>query len=508
MQHDEAVIKLALEQTHEGLQIIDRNWRYVYVNAAAAAHGHSTKEKLTGKTMMECYPGIEETEMFGDLQYVMHHSKPRRVENEFAYADGTKCWFELFIEPFDDGILVRTIDITSKKSLESQLVHSQKMEAIGRLAGGIAHDFNNKLAIMLVYCEMIRSSLKERKDPMADHIEKVLSAVHFSSNLTRQLLAFSRKQVLDPKVADLNEIISETRDGLQKVIEENISIVYELSPDLKKVRVDPVQVEQVILNLCINARDSMPEGGRLIIETSNVELDSTYAGTRVDVTPGDYVMMSFTDTGGGMEPSIVDKIFEPFFTTKDQHKGTGLGLSTVHGIVKQSRGHIWVYSEVGIGSVFKVYFPVAKEKLTAPQKSSPTIRSAPKAGSDFVLIAEDDPHLREAYCLALKAEGYNVVSAGDATEAIEIFKACSPYPGLLLTDLVLPGKSGRYLSEELQKISPDLKVIFMSGYTENSIVHHGILDTENVLLQKPITIKNLLDTLERVFEGKLTKGLF
>lgn len=502
-----SAIKMALEQTLEGIQIINRDWIYVYINTAAANHGRTSKENLEGRTMMECYPGIETTDLFKDLEYVMKERQLRRVENQFVYEDGSKCWFELYIEPYTDGILIRSIDIDDKKQLESQLYQSQKMEAIGRLAGGVAHDFNNKLAIMLVYCELLKSKLNERNDDLEKHVDKMIDAVLFSSNLTRQLLAFSRKQVLDPKVVDINELIVKTKDSLKAAIEEHIKISFELSPDLKKVKVDPTQLEQVILNLCINARDSMPDGGRLIIETANAELDEAYAKNRMDVTPGDYVMICFTDTGTGMSPETVEKIFEPFFTTKDFHKGTGLGLSTVHGIVKQSRGHIWVYSELGIGSVFKIYFPVAEEKSSSTSKTKAIERPKPEEGSVRILIVEDDTPLREAYELALKSDGYNVTTACNAKEAKEQFEAADKFPDLLVTDLVLPGKSGKELAEDLLKIHPDMKVIYMSGYTENTIVHHGVLDTESVLLQKPFSMRTLLDTIAKVLDGEMTKGL-
>lgn len=504
----EQTIKIAIETMLEGIQIIDREWRYVYVNEAAAGHGRTSKDALVGKTMMECYPGIESTEMFANLQTVLRENRPVRMENEFAYEDGRKCWFEIFAEPSTHGLLIRSIDITERKMLEQQLWHSQKMEAIGLLAGGVAHDFNNKLAIMMAYCEIAREKFQKDligKEQVIAYFEKMLTATHEATRLTKQLLAFSRKQILDLKVTDLNSLFGDLKGSLSKLLGEDIGIDFDLAPALAPVMVDPNQIEQVILNLCINARDAMPGGGSLGIKTANVELDADYAALHPEVKPGPHVMLSISDTGMGMDKETLTRIFEPFFTTKARGRGTGLGLSSVHGIVKQSRGHIWVYSEPKLGTVFKLYFPRVKG-TAAPEATAPDEKALAQ-GTEEVLLVEDDTLLREAYEAALKSAGYRVLAAADADEAERLFDGRRESVALLLTDLILPRTGGRDLALKLQKKKPDLKVAFMSGYTENSIVHHGILDTESVLLQKPISLKNLLETTRAVLDGRLKKGL-
>lgn len=499
----EDTLKLAIEQTIEGLQLIDRNWRYLYVNEAAARHGHTTRESLLGRTMMECYPGFDETPFFEVLQQVLKTGEPQRVENEFTYPDKTKCWFELHIESVSQGLLIRSVDITDRKNLEDQLRHAQKMEAIGRLAGGIAHDFNNKLAIILVYCEMALDQLPS-DSKVATYFNRILEAVQQSSSLTKQLLAFSRRQVLDLRLIDLNSLLGKFKNSLAQLLGENIRVDFHLSQNLKSVQADPTQIDQILLNLCINARDAMPEGGVLTIETKNVVLDDEYAKMHAGVTPGRYVMLSVSDSGIGMTKETLSHIFEPFFTTK-QEKGTGLGLPTVHGIVKQSRGHIWVYSEPGMGTVFKIYLPAVHEKAEEVRPEEKAVVSY--SGSEEVLLVEDDPLLREAYTTALRAAGYKVHVAADPEQALKIFDQEKDRLAIVVTDLVLPVMNGKDLVEKIRSRKPDFKAVFMSGYTENSIVHQGILDTESVLMQKPISIRNMLETIRLVLEGKLTKGL-
>jgi PAS domain S-box-containing protein len=499
------LIKLAIDEMIEGIQIIDSNWRYLYVNQAAAAHGKTTTKALMGKTMMECYPGIEKTGMFEELQQVLKTGQPRRIENEFEYEDQEKSWFELFIEPYSDGILIRSIEISDRKRLEEQLLQSQKMEAIGALAGGIAHDFNNKLAIMMIYCEMASNLLKDKESSANNYVLKTLEAVKQSTRLTRQLLAFSRKQVLNPQVMNLNDFLSNMRESLEKLMGETILLDFELAQDLGQVRLDPAQMDQVVLNLCLNAKDAMPDGGRLLVETLNIDLDEAYVGMHPDVIPGEYVMLAFSDTGKGMEREVLNKIFDPFFTTKGIGKGTGLGLSMVHGIVKQSKGHVWAYSELGLGAVFKIYIPLVKEKVEGKTRRSQHPISY--RGNETILLVEDDGLLREAYEVALKGAGYNVLSASEPIMAIKIFTENEANIHLVLTDLIMPKMNGRALAEKLRKIRPDLKVIYMSGYTENSIVHQGVLDTESILIQKPISIATMLETIRKVLEGLLKKGV-
>lgn len=498
------LLKLAVEQAFEGLQIIDFDFRYVYINEAAARHGQKPARELLGRTMMECFPGIEATPVFTTIKEVMETKRPQTLENEFQYEDRRKTWFELHIEPTSVGVLVRSLDITGRKNLESQLWQSQKLDAVGRLAGGIAHDYNNKLAIILAYCEMALS--QEPPAQVVGYINRILDAVEQSSALTKQLLAFSRKQVLDLRNLNLNDTLKKMRDTLGRLLGESIKIDLHLADDLKLTRLDAAQTEQIILNLCINARDAMPMGGGLQIETRNAELDEHHARLHPDVKPGAYVRLTVSDNGMGMTKDVQQRVFEPFFTTKERdNKGTGLGLATVHGIVKQSNGHIWVYSEPGLGSVFKIYFPIAaEEKAKTPVRSSST---ASLTGNEAILLIEDDALLRDAYSLALKGAGYEVHAAGDPEEAMKVFAGIKDRVGLVVTDLILPKMNGRKLAEQLMVDKPNLKVVYMSGYTENSIVHQGVLDTESVLMQKPISLKNLLEIVRKVIDGKLTKGI-
>src|ERR1700758_2258485 len=371
--------------------------------------------------------------------------------------------FELFAE-----------DVTERRALEQQLRQSQKMEAVGRLAGGIAHDFNNLLMVISGYSEF----LLERLGPEAQlrgPAREIASAAERATSLTRQLLAFSRKQMLAPKVLDLNSIVTENLNMLNRVIGEDIELVMIPGSELGAVKADPGQIEQVIMNLAVNARDAMPRGGKLTIETANVVLDESYARLHAPLEPGEYVMLAISDTGAGMDTETQTHIFEPFFTTKGP-KGTGLGLSTVYGIIKQSEGFIWVYSEPGKGSTFKIYLPrvSAAGAALAPQ---PAIAPA-KSGKAYetILLVEDESKLRRLARLALAGEGYTVLEAADGAAAIRV---ANTYPGpihLLLTDVIMPVMNGRELAQRISVLRPETRVLYMSGYTENVIGHNGMLD--------------------------------
>lgn len=501
------LIKLTVEQMHEGIQIIDYDWKYVYLNAAAVRHAQREIETLVGHGMEEAYPGIEKTPVYALIREVMDKRTSRHLENEFVYRDGSKCWFELFIEPHAAGVLIRSIDISHRKKIEEQYMYSQKLEAIGRLAGGIAHDFNNKLGIMMLYCEMAQSAPAAAQDPeISRYVENILAAINQATSLTKQLLAFGRKQVLDMKIVNLNDILNSSAKNLGSIIGAQIEMNLHLEKDLWKVRVDKSQIEQVILNLVINSRDSIEKSGVITIETANAELDKAYASRHHDVVPGEYVMISISDNGSGMTPEVRDKLFEPFFTTKELGKGTGLGLAAVHGIVNQSRGHIWAYSEEGIGTSFKIYFPRVIDKVE--EKPVEAHGTNIKGRGERILLVEDDSLLKEAFQQTLTAAGYHVITAGDADEAQVVFCSEDKEFDLLLTDVVLPRANGNELAKLLRAMKPELKVAFMSGYTENSIVHHGVLDTDSVLIQKPITTQNLLLTVRRILDLKLKKGLY
>ncbi|HEY8072803.1 MAG TPA: ATP-binding protein [Labilithrix sp.] len=501
----ENVARDVLESLHEGCQVISPDFRYVYVNATVAAQAHTTQEELVGRTMTERFPGIDQTPMFAVLRRCMSERAHDVMENEFAYPDGSKGWFELRFVPVPEGVCILSLDVTEKKRAqialersEEQLRHAQKMDAIGQLAGGLAHDFNNLLSIVVSYADLMIGELRP-DDPMRADAMEIRTAGMRAADLTKQLLAFSRRQLLSLSIVDLNETLKQMGRMLERIIGEHIELRIAPGAGLQKVKVDPAQVEQVIMNLAINARDAMPNGGRLTIETGNAELDATYALAHAGVTAGPHVMLAVTDSGAGMDKATQERIFEPFFTTKEPGKGTGLGLSTVYGIVKQSGGNIWVYSEVGKGTTFKVYFPRTDESTdtTPPPPVATSLR-----GTETVLLVEDEPQVRVLVRTILTRHGYQVLEAESGDEAL---KFCQRYSGpihLLLTDVVMPKMSGKQLAELLAPLRSQMKVLYMSGYTDNTVVHHGVLDEGIDFLQKPITPEALTRKVREVLDTK------
>ncbi len=384
------------------------------------------------------------------------------------------------------------------RDAEEQLRQSQKMEAVGTLAGGIAHDFNNLLSVILSYADLLLSDLKAT-DPMRPDLEQISRAGQRANDLTRQLLAFSRRQVLQPKVVDLNQIVSALAGMLQRLIGEDVELVTIPTSGLDPVFVDPGQIEQVILNLVVNARDAMPRGGKLTIELTNVELGDAYAAQHLDVAPGHYVMLSVSDTGTGMDRATQARIFEPFYTTKEQGKGTGLGLSTVFGIVKQSGGNVWVYSEPLKGTTFKIYFPRASATPPPAERLSRPVQA--RGGSETVLLVEDDEQVRALAHTILRRHGYRVLESASGGDALLLCEQHTGTIDVLLTDVVMPRMSGRQLAARLGLVRPAMKVVFMSGYTDDAIVHHGILEAEMHFVQKPLLPNQLLAKLREVLDG-------
>jgi PAS domain S-box-containing protein len=400
--------------------------------------------------------------------------------------------FELFAE-----------DVTERRLLEEQLRQSQKMEAVGRLAGGIAHDFNNLLMVISGYSEFLLERLGAEPQ-LRGPAQEIASAAERASSLTRQLLAFSRKQMLAPRIVNLNDVATENIKMLTRMIGEDIDLVMVPSPNLWPVRADAGQIEQVIMNLAVNARDAMPSGGKLTIETSNVSLDEDYARIHAPLPAGDYVMVAISDTGNGMDNETQSHIFEPFFTTKGT-KGTGLGLSTVYGIVKQSGGYIWVHSEVGRGTTFKIYLPrVASPGETAMPVAAPVEYRKVEPGTETILLVEDEANLRYLARQYLEKQGYKVIEAADGAVAMQIAVAHEKVIHLLLTDVIMPGMNGRELAQHICEIRPNVKVLYMSGYTENVIGHNGMLDAGVRLLQKPFNLRDLKSKVREVLDATPT----
>jgi signal transduction histidine kinase len=421
-------------------------------------------------------------------------------------------WFDLYSFPFIDtvtgkmrGVIEYARDITERKrteeeklSLQEQLRQSQKMEAIGQLAGGVAHDFNNLLTVIKGYTQLSLLDLKEN-NPLRGNLQEIEKATQQATDLTRQLLTFSRRQVLDFKVLDLNTLLKGLEKMLRRIIGEDIELVTHLEENLGRVKIDPSQIEQVIFNLAVNARDAMPSGGKLTVETANVELDEGYAYTHVGVTPGRYVGLSVSDTGVGMSQEEKEKAFEPFFTTKGKGKGAGLGLSIVYGIVKQSNGNIWVYSEPGRGTTFKINLPRTEEELDTFRKRAET--DFFPGGSETVLLVEDDELVRDLANRLLKQLGYKVLVAVNGEDALHVARE---HDGekihLLLADIVMPQMGGKELAIKLKILRPDVKVLYTSGYADNAIAHHGFLDPAIHFLQKPFSLKTLSQKVREVLD--------
>ncbi len=433
------------------------------------------------------------------------------LEFRWVAKDGRILWVQSHTATIidDEGQPVGsrgvTIDITERKRVEEalqasedQLRQSQKLEAVGHLAGGVAHDFNNLLTVITGYSDLTLLRL-DKDEPNRANVEEIKKAGQRAASLTRQLLAFSRKQVLQPRILKLNSIVSDVEKMLRRLIGEDIDLLTLLEPSLGQINADPGQIEQVILNLAVNARDAMPQGGKLTIETSNVDLDNEYARKHAAIRPGKYVMLALSDTGTGMDAETQARMFEPFFTTKVQGKGTGLGLSTVYGIVKQSEGNIWVYSELGKGTTFKVYLPRVDD--LARIETAPESGAAAPQGRETVLLTEDEEPVRRLTRRILELNGYQVLEAANGDEALSIYKEHTGQIDLIVTDVVMPKMSGLELAQSVKILRPNIKVLYLSGYTDDAIVRHGILDQKMAFLQKPFTPDALLRKVREVLDA-------
>lgn len=483
----------------EGLQVIDRSWRYVYVNPAAAAHGRKSVNDLLGRSMMECYPGIEHTEMFATLTRCMQERVSATLRNEFVYPDGKAGTFELRVQPSRAGITVLSIDVSQEQELEAQLRHAQKMEAVGRLVSGITHDFNNVLSVILSYSALLLKDLSP-EDPARDDIAVIHRAGERAATLTQRLLAFSRRQVMARRRVNLNELIEQSRRIYTRLLGKEVELTIHLDESLPLVKVDPGQIDQIVMNLLANARDAMPLGGKVMVETQRVILDEGSVAAHVDLKPGRFAMLAVSDAGIGMDKATQARIFEPFFTTKGPTQGTGLGLSTVFGIVKQSGGSIYVYSEPNRGTTFKLYFPQLETE--EGDEPSPASRPLTLQGTETILVADDEEDVRVVIAKILKRHGYQVLEATDAREVLSI---CENHPGdihLLLTDLIMPGATtSSEIAQRLMEVRPRVKILYMSGYTDAAIAQHESLELGATHLQKPISPNVLAERVRTLLDA-------
>ena len=496
-------IPLGLYRTAPSGQVLDAN------PALVKMLGYPDRESLLAINAGDAYTNPQDRIQWKAL--IEREGGVRNYEKQLCRHDGTTIWVEentqgvrdangqvLFYEGSFKDITERKRVEEEKRTLEEQLRQSQKMEAIGQLAGGVAHDFNNLLTVISGYSQLSLSTL-EKEDPLRESIEEIKKAAERAANLTRQLLAFSRRQMMEMKVLDLNASMRDLDKMLRRVIGEHLELVTLSADDLGRVKADPGQVEQVILNLAVNARDAMPSGGKLTIETANVEMDATYAHKHVALTPGHYVMLSVSDTGVGMTPEVKERIFEPFFTTKEKGKGTGLGLSTAYGIVRQSGGDIWVYSEPGHGSTFKIYLPRAEEHVGEEKEKA--VKKELLRGNETILVVEDEEEVRKLSARILKKQGYRVLEASHGGDALLICQKHAEAIHLIVTDVVMPQMGGKELANQLKNLQPDIKVLFTSGYTDNAIVHHGVLDAGINFIQKPFFPDALVRKVREVLDG-------
>ncbi len=612
-----------LDHIGEGCQVIGPDWRYLYINEAAARQGKSTKEALLGRTMMEAYPGIDQTPMFKLLRTCMVERVQQSMINEFEFPDGSKGWFEIKFEPVPSGVFILTSDITKRheteqklrrsqreyrelithldgvvfsldsggkfifvsdviaefgyapedllgkhfsilvsdsdrepletsfrqkstgksrgirefrlvskdgtqrqvkcqwrtkagpdrrlgmtgilydvtemRKVEEQLRLTQKMESVGLLAGGIAHDFNNLLSVILSYSSFAMDALKPG-DKIRKDIEQIEKAGLRAAALTRQLLTFSRRQVVKPELLNLNDVLKGFQPMLRRVISEDIDLKFKFGKGLGKVRADAGQLEQVVMNLVINARDALPSGGKIEVSTSNIEIDQDYANLHLEINPGAHVMLSVSDNGTGMSKEVKERVFEPFFTTKEPGKGTGLGLASVFGIVRQAEGNVFVYSEPGQGTTFKIFLPLADRNVVGEAPAKNHLRL--KSGSGTVLIVEDEAPVREAAERILERAGYQVHSAPDGLTALEFLGRSGLEIDLLLTDVVMPGMSGSELASKAAQIRPGIRVLFMSGYADDDLIQRGAIEGTATVVSKPFSAASLSSQVEAMLKGE------
>ncbi len=494
---NDTAIRLSIQKLLEGVQIIGYDWTYLYLNEAAERHARRPAADLIGRRMPDCYPGIEQTQMFEVLSRVMQSRQPEQFLSEFLYPDGTQGWFELLIEPVPDGVCVLSLDISDKQRAQAQLRQAQKMEAVGRLASGLAHDFNNVLTAMLGYCDLVLARSGGDQALTAD-LQEIRKAGERAERLTRQLLGFSRKQVLVPQVLDLNAVVLDVHSLLTQVLGDAMRLVIDPAPALHHTRADPGQIEQILMNLVVNARDAMAHGGGTVrIATANVTLDRAFVLAHTGSVEGDYVALSVEDSGHGIPADILAHVFEPFFTTKGPGKGTGLGLPTVYGIVKQSGGYVAIDTAPGIGTTITTYLPVCHEPLTgiAPRQEPRTV-----SGSETVLLVEDDSATRELMCRTLAPQGYTVVEARDVWDALTLARSRPTRIDLLLSDIVMPDMNGPQLAQHVVAMHPKIRVLYVSGFPQASALGGQAVSARVSFLPKPFTPSTLLGSVREALD--------
>lgn len=503
LRESEEYLKSLINCIGDPIVVKDRNHQIILLNDALCAITGLSPEELMGTNgCMGFTPELTEA-IWKDEEEVFVTGKEHLTEDVLRNPHGQSRTLmtkkSLLTDKNGNRQLVLAIrDISEYKRLEAQFLQSQKMEAIGVLAGGVAHDFNNLLNVINGYSELILDELLS-EDPMRRDIEQIRDAGQRAAALTSQLLAFGRKQIMQLEIIDLNLIITQMSAMLRRLIGEDIEFIINPLPDLGMIHADPSKIQQVILNLVVNARDAMPEGGMLALETSNVNFEEAYIENSPVADPGDYVMMAISDNGMGMDASTQARIFEPFFTTKDKGKGSGLGLATVYGIVKQSGGHIWVYSEPGKGTTIKIYFLRVEEKRALPM--APQIQKSDSMGSETILVVEDEAAVRTLAVRILTDNGYHILEASQGSEALRIAREFQGKIDIVVTDVIMPGMSGKAMVAQLEPERPDIKVLYISGYTDNAIVHHGILDSNVDFLQKPFSIEGLARKVREVLDA-------
>jgi PAS domain S-box-containing protein len=499
----EARLRVLIEQLPAVLWTVDKDLRFTSALGAGLARLGLRPNQIVGLSLQDYFETSDPT-------FVPFAAHRRAVAGEPVtfHVEWKNGSYACHVEPLRGadgevlGAICMALDITDRKELEERFRQAQKMEAVGRLAGGIAHDFNNLLMVIQGYADLLTERLPAG-DPLRRNAEQIQMASQRAASLTQQLLAFSRKQILAPKVLNIHAVVVDMEKILRRLIGEDIHLETNSQRDLGLVKADRSQIEQVILNLAVNARDAMPGGGRITIETANVELDASFTRVPQVLAPGRYVMLAVTDSGMGMDAATQAHIFEPFFTTKEKGKGTGLGLATVYGIVKQSGGYVWVYSEPGHGATFKIYLPRIEEEDTGSIVREPSeTRALPRGSSEMVLLVEDEKGVRELAREYLETSGYRVIEAEDGHSALELAAMHAGPIDVLVTDVVMPGIGGRELAERVMQIRPGIKVLYMTGYTDRAIVHHGILETDAVLLQKPFTLETLASKLREILTAE------